>query len=78
MQKRAEIKVYTTKNIKKVYKYIYKHDRFIEREYDVISRIKHHYEDNSPIYYIVEANSYWSVLQGGTISDAIRYASGDF
>jgi len=79
MQIRADIKVYKTDNIKKVYKYIYKkHYRFVERQYDVISQIRHHYEDKTPIYYIVEVNRYWHVLQGGTISDAVKYASGDF
>lgn len=78
MQKRADIKVYKTDNLKKVYKYIYKRYKREKTEYNIIKQIKHHYEDNSPIYYIVEVNDYWHVLQGGTVSDAVKYASGDF
>lgn len=78
MQKIADIKVYKTDNIKKVYKYIYKRYPWEKTEYKIKDQIKHHYEDSTPIYYIVEVNRYWHVLQGGTISDVVKYASGDF
>lgn len=78
MQTKANIKVYKTDNIKKVYKYIYKHYRFIEKEYDVIKQIKHHHEDKTPIYYIAEVNSYFCILQGGSMNDAIKYIAGYF